>query len=1130
LKNKFTKILGVAVTLGIALALVAGFALPAAASPAETLNEWYKFDYPDAGEDGDWFRQGDEPITRIGEITEAINGDLYVHVVVPIEDTDLGYDVCDHIFKSEDGGRTWENTGYDEVEVCSGDIPRPGWVYDMVCSSIDEDVVYATDGFYVYKTDDGGDEWDLLACDSLEEQLGGACLCCLTDCIESYVGPNVITSIDVAYDEDDNPYVFIGTRAHYVTCGAPCVSNGHPEYPGDVLYIGEAGYPANWTSLNLCCWGPSDPPSTPCSYSALAVGCAPDWADSKETYVVVTSPHDERTFVVYTKGTVCGWYEFAELEWDCLHSFGSLFASRIGFPDDWEDTETLFVGVVGEDVDCPYPSDGGDVYLATDDGCIDLNVAGIETGCIGEEPVDIISLDVCGDTDDAALIAGAFCDTSVYYSTDGGWSWDESEKDPTGEWLTYVLWYGDCAEGALAATSGCECAFSMSCGEEVGEFWNQISLIATNIDEVRYLGFSPGYVCEDSETMFMVTWSWGYEQEECYCYEWCDETSSLFRHDGTYWERVYLGSPDCEEAEHIDWVFVSPDFNTTNCVYVANKDFGMWRSTDAGCSWDLVSFPCAPRDCISAVVVIDEDIVIAGGADGSYYDCCDPARGYVFKTTRHGARPWKDYEVDGVGDIISFDLEPGYEDPGTVLLGDNMSQVYISEDGGEEWDLVGDCATVLGGTNPTWVAFDPGYATNNIIYAAAGEVIARCTIDWDEDWVDQEWEELCDQLGEAWGIKAAGDTALYVTDVAQVEEVTIDDVDYYIAGGVLRSLNPDAEDEDDVVFERVAEGLIVDETELHDLWLTCDTSDEGCAENVLWSLDWYDLENVWVYEDTLAAPVVLDLPVDGQKLTTTDEATLSWKELCGADCYEVDLYRYCAECPDEKLTVDLCLECEPYDDVACGPPIECDWFECCPCTEEICIVVDDLEPGTTYYWQVRVCQGQPTLSKWSEERTFTTALLAVPFADLCSPDCGAQDIILTPSFSWGEVDGATGYDVELATTETFTVGVIKGKTTVNAWKPGVTLEYATTYYWRVRAFKDGVYSGWTYCLFTTMEEPVEPPPPVEVVVPPPPPAPVINIPPAQMITPTWIYAIIGVGAALAIVVIVLIVRTRRPPA
>ncbi|MFC2024339.1 hypothetical protein ACFLTJ_02005 [Chloroflexota bacterium] len=39
---------------------------------------------------------------------------------------------------------------------------------------------------------------------------------------------------------------------------------------------------------------------------------------------------------------------------------------------------------------------------------------------------------------------------------------------------------------------------------------------------------------------------------------------------------------------------------------------------------------------------------------------------------------------------------------------------------------------------------------------------------------------------------------------------------------------------------------------------------------------------------------------------------------------------------------------------------------------------------------------------------------------------------------------------------------------------------------------------------------------------------VINIPPAQQVTPTWIYAIIGIGAALAVVVIVLIVRTRRP--
>jgi hypothetical protein len=42
------------------------------------------------------------------------------------------------------------------------------------------------------------------------------------------------------------------------------------------------------------------------------------------------------------------------------------------------------------------------------------------------------------------------------------------------------------------------------------------------------------------------------------------------------------------------------------------------------------------------------------------------------------------------------------------------------------------------------------------------------------------------------------------------------------------------------------------------------------------------------------------------------------------------------------------------------------------------------------------------------------------------------------------------------------------------------------------------------------------------------PAPVVEIPPAQQITPTWVYAIIGIGAALAVVVIVYIIRTRKP--
>jgi hypothetical protein len=845
--------------------------------------------------------------------------------------------------------------------------------------------------------------------------------------------------------------------------------------------------------------------------------------------------------VVYTKGTVCGWYEFAELLYNCqpANHFESWIASRIGFPGDWEDTKTLFVGITDYNYCCTAADCGGDVYLATEDGAIDLNVAGITTGCQGIEAVDIISLDVCGDTDEAALIAGEICSTNVWYSTDGGWSWDDSDKDPTGEDTTYVLWYGDCAETALAATSGCECAFSMTCTsddvEDVGEAWNQISLIATDIDMVRYLGFSPGYVCENTDTMFMVTYS-----EE----NGCNDTNSVFRYDGTYWERVFLAEGTWgydyggyQAHSNPFWMLeVSPDFNETNCVYIANEEFDIFRTTDAGCSWDALTFPCEPRPDLCAFVVIDEDTVIAGVDDEGTPE--------IWKTDRHGARPWKQYDLpEEFCCINDFDLEPGYADPGTLIASDTCSNVAISEDGGETWDMVGDLASLVGdvgaGCYDTWVIFDPGYATNHIIYAASGYTIARCVIDTDEDWADQEWEEICRELHCAAGIAVAGDTALYVANSDDVDLTSVDTQEICTHGGVLRSLNPDADDVDDVVFERIGPGLLGTgdgDTELRHLWLTCDTSDEGCTENVLWSLDEGGIPastpeewaNVWVYEDTLAQPVVLDMPVDEQKLTKTDSATLSWNELCGASCYEVALWRYCPECPDERLDVDLCLDCEPVDTVACGDEIYCE-YDCCPCTEDICIVVDDLEPGTTYYWQVRVCQGKPTLSKWSEERSFTTALLPVPFYDLCSPPCGSQDIILTPNFAWGAVEGATGYEVQLSTTETFTVGVVKGETSVNAWVCPTTLEYATTYYWRVRAVKDSIYSDWTYCMFTTMPEPEEPTPPVVIEQVPPSAPPVINIPPAEMITPTWIYAIIGVGAALAIVVIVLIVRSRRPP-
>jgi len=1021
------------------------------------IDEWDEFDYPDAGSVGDWFRDAD--IEVVGPMAEAIDGTLYAYVSLGRGD--------DRLMKSDDSGRTWEETDYAD-DLDGGAIVANG----IVCSSLDADIVYVTDGNYVYKTDDAGDEWDYVAQADLEKYLAGTCGVPI-------VG-TPITCLDVGYDANDNPFVFIGVW--FTDWSSP--SFGEP----DILYIDEESIGAQWIGLNLNCYDGG-------GYIPYSIGVTPDFATNTSKLIAVISDGFETHVISSTLG-VCGWSRLAELVWNCIatNHFGISSASRIGFPDDYEDSETVFVGVVSND------EFGGDVYSVNEPNCIDRNVEPGEGGCIGDH-TNIWSLDICGDTDEASLIAGASDDTTVYYSTDGGWEWDASDKNPTGDDTTYVMWVGDdCGASALAATSGCECAVSLSCGEEVGEFWNQISLIATDISCVVDLDHSPGYLSSDSETMFIVT-----ECDECCGLE---GTTSLFRYDGTDWERVFCNTTYRGEMMawwgQIEMVMVSQDFGDTATVFVANTGFDIFRSQDAGCEWNRLSYPCEEIP-ISSWAVLDEDTIYVGGD------------GVVYRTERHGSRPWDECEITDAGWVRYFSFTP---DAGSILIGDDESQVFFCEvDADEDWedqdfDLVGDCQDVLTGTDrPTSVVFDPGFTTSgdegeNIIYAAAGEVIARCIIDWDEDWEDQEWDSLLSCADcEHWGIKVVGDTALYVGN------------QYY--WGMYRSLNPTEEDEDDVEFEWVNEELDAPIRGLR----TRTAGENGCpTSNVLWAIGRGAsyCDEIWFYEDTLAIPVVLSAPSDGANLDVkkTDEVTLQWEELCGADCYEVELYRYCAECPDEKIEIDITWA----DRVVCEDDDNC--------TEEACVVITDLDPGTTYYWDVRACEGQPTWSKWSDLRTFTTALPSIGLAGLCSPECGADGVILTPNFSWDAVTDADSYEVQLATDEDFT-DAVTGTAAVNAWLGAPELEYDTTYYWRVRAVKDGVYSDWTTCIFTTMEEVVE-----------------VWVSPytgekfyseedlkahideyeaahKPALSSPIIWAIIVIGALLIIAVLILIVRTRR---
>jgi hypothetical protein len=266
---------------------------------------------------------------------------------------------------------------------------------------------------------------------------------------------------------------------------------------------------------------------------------------------------------------------------------------------------------------------------------------------------------------------------------------------------------------------------------------------------------------------------------------------------------------------------------------------------------------------------------------------------------------------------------------------------------------------------------------------------------------------------------------------------------------------------------------------------------------MLWCLDDQPenspTEFIWMWDDPLATQVIQVSPADGALLATETIATLEWEALDGATLYEVKVYVECPECLSPN-------EMKPFTTET---------------TTATCITITGLTPGKTYFWKVRVACNSPQVSKWSDLRSFDTALSATIF---CSPECGAENITLTPNFSWSAVTGATSYEIEVSTTEDFATVLASGTPTINAWDGLPQLDYSTTYYWRVRAVNNGVYSGWTYCLFSTLDEPEAPPEPVEPVI--------IE---QSEITPTWIWVIIGIGGALTIAVIILIVTTRRVP-
>jgi len=1063
--KKLSKILGVVVALVMILSTTMVLTTPVAADD----EDWSLFTLPDIGAASDYFM--DTVINGFGALAQATDGTLYLPVG--------GYA---DLFISTDDGRTWEET--DFFADTGG-----GPIVDIACYSEDADTVYVADATNVYRTRDAGDSWTDLG----DPRTGAA--------------TEVINCLDVGYADGD-PHIFVGTNDPAGGLGATY---------GEVYYYCDAPFASVWTDLNVCA---PDVPGVINTSEVWGIACSPDFENDTLVVAVINDGALGNAYVTANEGAGIGLTAWDDLELsdDTPAAFAITQATNPVFVEDFniDDAYGLFVGVVGP---AHVASGFGGVYqiLGTDD---------TDDYLLDDVDADVASLDLVGDLDAASLLAGtqvAAGPASIWYSTDNGDSWDETDKPPTGTGATQNLVivaddFADSGEAWCASRAATEGGFHLT--TDFGATWNGISMLDTNMNLVGGTGaaldiaFTPGY-SSDSGTMFAVTVDT----------VGAGVLGSVWSFDGTYWERILA-----DTANALDLVEVSPEFASDNTLFVADSTAPVVivRSDDGGATFTALNRE--PAAAINSWLVVDDQTILVG-----------EAAGVIEKTTRYGRRAWDDVSPTGAGLITDLAMSPNFATDGTILAGDAASLVFISTDEGEEWDELS-ASDVAGFTTAdldTYVCFDPNYASNNMVYAASDNVVARCELAADTDAGDQEFDNFADAGTRPVLTTGAGNGAGgIVASKDSATESTLYVLDGVAGAGMWRALDP-FQDLGDITFENVV-GTIGAAVDFSPNILKVSSIELTSGSNRIWAIDCAvaAADNVWEYTDNLAAPVALSSPTDGKKLEKTDWVNFQWTALADTVTnYVVEAFTEKDE-PTDTAALTGTESVSTWDDINADgfiDPGEITWATVetvgVNTADTASYIWRDAEAGTTYYWRVQVTT--PFLSRYSSSWSFMTKVGAPAAPVNVRPEPGASDVILRPTFGWLAIDGATIYKIIVASDPAFANVVASGDSAINVWAlPAdvADLAYSTTYYWKVwgEAASGAPAGDPVISAFTTAAEPAKPTPAVIVnPTPPAPPAPIITLEIPAAKTPPYVWAIIGIGGVLVIALVVLIARTRR---
>jgi len=703
--------------------------------------------------------------------------------------------------------------------------------------------------------------------------------------------------------------------------------------------------------------------------------------------------------------------------------------------------------------------------------------------------VDVTGLDVSGSGNTATLLAGTANSTQIYISTDSGLNWTRSRQEPTGQSKTEILMAPDFSSLGLAyaVTSGTESAFSYT--SDGGITWNQIGLIDTKISSSGIIDLAVSPVYAEDNTLFMLT----FDSEHI--------EHSLWRslNSGATWERVFTST--LANADSIKLVELSPQYGRGSQVVFLTGTSGsnsvIWKSTDNGQAFIPRGVPFS----IDTWQVVNDSTLLLGSYDGSH--------GLVYYTT-NGGLSYSNGAIVGSQPLKSIAFSPNYEQDKSILIGNTKGWVYYSTDNGTSFKLLGDQLPLSAtGLSEVAVAFDPNFSRNHVVYAATNikvtsdskKRIFRFIVDKSDSW---ESIDSTPPVGSIFNQITVSNNGILYAASSQAVDTTQSE------GGMERSLNPTYSL--GPAFETVVRGL-EDGATLTGLWI---------QDNQLWSIDTTHTK-LMTYIDSLAQPVILITPANGAAGTGTANISLDWEPLKGATRYEWQL-----DYDTDFSTIPSGFAGETDESSARSPA---------------------LATATTYYWRVRAAE--PVLSPWSAKWSFTTSLGASVIAPrLYSPEAGDRGTLIKPVFQWSAIAEADGYELLVAAEASFSNPVIVkiGEYSLpsTAWQSDISLDYNTTYFWKVRARNSSSYSDWSDVGAFTTEAPPQPiltperspskptstlTPTLSTTPPSPPPSSPPSIPLVQSSIPDWaIYlglTLLLTTVLLLVILLVMMVGTRR---